>query len=216
VDIDEARAEVRRILEADLAELAVDRRGALFPPVGQDEWELPRQDMDVLWRHGLPAPQDDGPYRISGHYQTGSSPELAHEGRVFYRLGSFAGVSHLAERGTGEVVHPVLTKAEVHPQLAVHFPVERTFALVDTSVASWVELAWRWHRLVPVLVDQSDQAGEAEGRAMRGGVDRDLEPPDFFAEVEEMRREILAAFRARDPAAIASKQTFWWDVVMDL
>ncbi|GAA3681890.1 hypothetical protein GCM10022224_052730 [Nonomuraea antimicrobica] len=214
MNTDEARAEVRRILAADLADLVGDGR-SLLPPVGRDDWALPRQDKDLLWRHGLPGPRDDGRYGISADYQRGKEPELEREGSAYYRVGVYAGVPHLAERGTGRVVHPVPARAEVHPQLAAHFPDTGTLAPVDSSVASWVELAWRWHRLVPVLAEQWARAGEAEVEALRAATGPQP-PPDFYAGVRELGHEVLTAFRARDPAAITSKKTFWWGVVLDL
>lgn len=213
----EARAEVSRILEADLDALTGNGHLSLVPPVPSDAWDLPRSDKAMLWAHGLPGPRSDGRYGIAASYQSGKAPESEHGESRFYRLGVYAGVSHLAEQGTGRVVLPVPTAAEVHPQFAHRFPESRTFTLVNSSVARWIGLAWRWHWLVPILADQWIHAGEAELKALRVAA-HDVsknELPDFYAESRELRQVVLLAFRSRDPDAIASEEAFWWETVME-
>jgi hypothetical protein len=92
---DEARVEVRRLLDSSLDELTDAGRLSVLPIVGRDSWGLPEPGRDALWRYGLPPARDDEIAGEVGRFQTGCEPELEEGGSRQYVLGMF-GVATLA------------------------------------------------------------------------------------------------------------------------
>ncbi|UBU12523.1 SUKH-4 family immunity protein [Nonomuraea gerenzanensis] len=217
MNAEEVYPEIGRILAADLGSLTGNGRFSAMPPSSLHAWSLPEPDKAALSAYGLPGPRTDGLYGVTGDFQPSGEPELTQDGARFYRLGGYAGVRHLAEEGTGRVVLPVPTSAEVHPQLAARFPDRRTFKPVNSSVTAWVECAWRWHWLVPLITEQWKQAEEAQLAAWRdaAGGAPDAEFADFHAPYRRLCRQVVVAFELIDPAAVASEESFWTEVISE-
>jgi hypothetical protein len=213
VDLYEAHVEVRRLLDSSLDELTGAGRLGVRPPVERESWDLPEPDCDALWRYGLPPARDDELMGVVGRFQAGREPELEEDGARLYLLGMF-GVARLAAvQGTGTVI-AIPAFRSVHPQLLYLYPDGIVPQTANSSVAHLVDLAWRWHWLLPVLVDQQVQAAKGEAAAVdvlrATGI-----LPDIFAGVRKLHRDVLERFRSTDPEAVTGDDSFWGESVLE-
>ncbi|MDQ1044409.1 SUKH-4 family immunity protein [Streptomyces sp. V4I2] len=222
MNADEARAEVARILGANLGELTDGGRLAVVPSIPPDDWELTETDRQALWSHGLPPARQDEILTVIGDYQQGVRPELEEDGTPLYRLGSYGVATIGAVRSTGTVL--ALPKyREVHPALRHLHPDGITPSTVNVTVAGLVDCAWRWYWLVPILAEQQTLAGEAEVAAWRAATAADPQddarqddvPQDYYADCKALCREVLAAFGDRDPLVASPDRSFWSNVIRD-
>jgi hypothetical protein len=217
-DIDEARAEVRRVLDADLEALTDGQRLSVVPGVAEDDWELPEPDRRALWSYGLPPARDDELIGVVGDYQSAPEPELEVDGARMYRLGAFGEARLAARPGSGAVLAiPGFTLDGVHPQLRDQFPNGVHPVLVNSGVARLIDFAWRWHWILPVLTEQQLRAGDAEHAAWQNArtpADK-AALPDFYDDVRALCVEILERFRQRDAAAVSGDDSLWHEAVME-
>jgi hypothetical protein len=215
---EEARAEVSRILDAELDALTEHRRLSVLPARAEEAWDLPPADRRLLWSYGLPLPRDDELTGAFGDFQTGYQPELRDGNDRLYLLGWFDEARLAAREASGAVlVIPPFSAEDVHPHMREAFPDGVHPQLVNSTVGGLVQLAWRWHWLVPVLADQQTLAGQAEHAAWTGATRAEEKAalPDFYAGVRALAHEIVERFQAVDPAAITDVGSFWYDVVME-
>jgi hypothetical protein len=209
---DEARVEVRRLLDCSLDELTEAGRLSVLPVVGRDSWGLPEPDRGALWRYGLPPARDDEMMGVVGRFQAGCEPELEEGGSRLYLLGMFGVAKLAAVPGTGTVIGFPASR-EVHPQLRDQYPDGLVPVVANSSVERLVDLSWRWHWLLPVLADQQVQAGKGEAAAVEV-LKATGRLPDIFAGVRALHREVLERFRAKDPRAIGD-DSFWAETVLE-
>lgn len=204
-----AEIALERILAAGLADLVGDGGSAVRPGAAIDGWRLPDRGRDALRRWGLPAARADGMIGIAGRFQTAVEPEVRTDVTA-YLLGDF-GVGRLcAVQGSGEVLClPGYT--EVHPQLAHLYPDGIRPWLVDSAVEHLVELAWRWHRILPLLAGEQQAANEAEVAAYRAGA-RGSAELNFSGPHEKLCARVDRAFHEVDPAGAR----FWHETVHGL
>ena len=209
-DITAVRTEVDRILAAGLDELTEHGRSAVKPGPEVDGWRLPAAGCEALRAWGLPAARgDDVVTGIVGSFQTDAEPEVRTDGFPGYLLGHYGVGCVCVVAGSGEVFY-VPRYAEVHPQLAHLHPDGPQPTMVTSSVEFLVELAWRWHRLLPVLAEAEQAAGKAEVAAYRAGARGD-DVPDFYAPYQELCGHVYRRFHETDPAV--TDGGFWHSAV---
>jgi hypothetical protein len=217
-DIDEARAEVRRILDADLEALTDRQRLSVVPGVAAGDWDLPAPCRRALWTHGLPPAREDGLIGVAGDFQAAREPELAYGDSRLYAIGTSGAARLAAECGSGVVLAmPGFTEQDVHPQLRDRFPHGVRPEPVNSSVEMLVDFAWRWHWILPVLAEQQIRAGKDEHDAWRDARSpaENAALPDFYAGVRELCAEVVERFRGREPAAMPDDESFWSEMVME-
>lgn len=166
-------SEIVDVLEAPLATLVVVGNRV---PVGSiiDQWDLPQSDLHALRDWGLP----EGPlFRPS--IQVESAPVLVpniageRERRLIdpnqrlYLLGSYGSEVVMSDgenltirvgvvAGSGRVLgvrtRPLMVE-DIHPQLRERHPdlYHPSVRFFNSSVAAFVEVAWRWYAAVKVL-----------------------------------------------------------------
>lgn len=213
MDPAEARGEMHRILDSSLDQLTEAGRLGVVPAVDQDSWDLPETDRRALWQNGLPAPRGDALMGVVGQFQAGREPELAEGGSRLYLLGTF-GTARLAAVEGGGTVIAVPTFREVHPQLRSQYPDGIQPVMVNSSVAKLVDLAWRWHWILPLLADQQVEARRGEAAAVEV-LKATGTLPDVFAGVRALCREALERFQSIDPEAITDDDSFWGETVLE-
>lgn len=75
MEFQRAREEVRRILRADLSDLAVAGSAGVAPPPAVRDWHIPERDRNVLSGYGLPAVEEDDVFaRVGADFQPESEP----------------------------------------------------------------------------------------------------------------------------------------------
>ena len=152
--------EVEWILNEPLDLLRRGGVGGVMPPSVIDEWELPAADRLSLKAYGLPPERSDGLMGVAGDYQDGIQPDYHDEETTLYQIGYF-GAARLGVMRTGAVLtFPVIR--EVHPQLAAIHSTRLPSQMVNSSGVHFVDAAWRWHLLLPVLAKLQILAGRAE------------------------------------------------------
>ncbi|MFG2047882.1 SUKH-4 family immunity protein [Micromonospora sp. NPDC048935] len=204
---------VDRILDASLDDLAlgVDARGRAAPQVA--DWRLPEDGRVILGSYGLPAPRDDDYLGVVGDLQESTEPHEGVDGRSWYVLGSYDRSRLAAVEWTGQVV-AVPAGSQVHPDLAHLHPSGMSLTPVNSTLGAFVECAWRWHRLLPLLADEQERAGEAEVSALKAGQPvQDMVDP--YAGYQELCRYVLSRFRKIDPE-LEADSGFWPDIIIDV
>jgi hypothetical protein len=218
MDIARARAEVHRLLDADLPELTGGGALSVLPPASVSDWNLPDGDRAALQTFGLPPQRDDGLFSVYGQFEPAARTDGLPDAQPYYVLGRF-GISTIAARlGSGTVVAiPKYSAEEIHPQLRqTHGP----FIAVEemnSTVTALVALSWRYYRLVPIIASQFTRAGNAERAAWKtvSSVAEGARLPDFFQPVRSLCQEIFDGFAAADPTAVAQPNTFWHEAIME-
>lgn len=213
MELDEIRVEVDRILDADLGELTRSGGLSILPAMRPEDWQLPGQDKEALWRYGLPAQRSDGLIGVVGGFQAGRRPEVDHAGTPLYVLGGY-GTSRLVASAEIGTVLAIPELAEVHPDLRHLYPSGLKPSVVNSTVADLVDCAWRWHWLLPLLAEQETLAGATEVEAWRSG-QKEEDLPDFYAPYRDICTHILRRFQARD-SVIGPAADFWTNAIVDL
>ena len=134
---------VGRILAQPLSELLAPEDQVL--PGGQVErWDLPLADRAALVEFGLPLVEKS---RFVANFQQDDRPELTFDGEDYYSLGIFGRHGLGARAGTGQVWA---------------IPLERRLSIsyVDRSAAVFVDVAWRWCRIVPIVEELRFDIGQ--------------------------------------------------------
>jgi hypothetical protein len=218
MDIEEARTEVYRLLDADVAELTDGGSLAVFPPSEASGWDLPPRDRAALQTLGLPPQREDGLYSLYGDYEVAPRTDRVPDGEPYYVVGRFGVTTIAASAGTGSVLAiPKYSAEEIHPQLrATHGPLIRV-QHVNSSLTALVELSWRYYRLVPIIAGQLNRAGDEELAAAKAATSAEerAKLPDFYAPVRSLLREIADRFAAADPAIEAGPDAFWDETITE-
>ncbi|MFI6098072.1 SUKH-4 family immunity protein [Lentzea sp. NPDC051213] len=217
MNLAEARAEILRILAAGLGELIEGESPVAAPPIALTGWEIPEGDREALGLYGLPGERSDELMGVVGEFQDGVAPGLGSVTTRFYRIGNFGSATLGAVAGLGSVF-AMPANAPIHPQLAHLSANEQKDVLVNSSLSSFVDCAWRWHRLVGVLAEQEVAAGQAEVAAWRAVKDESKRAaiPDFYGACLELSRMVHGDFAGRDPEAISPDDSFWSEVILDI
>ncbi|GAA3608646.1 hypothetical protein GCM10022419_111990 [Nonomuraea rosea] len=219
MDLATTTTQVTEILNASLDDLTGSGRLSTLPPVPWGTWELPGGDTTALWTYGLPPDRDDGLLGVGAAFQDNTRPDEAIGDFSLYLLGGF-GVGRLAAvAGAGSVFYlPRYT--EVHPQLQQLYPEGINPSPANSSVAAFIDCAWRWHWLLPVLVRAEIQIDDEEVAWFRAHRDQaargELEPTESDRNHEGYRdlcRGILASFQVRD-GAITSADSLWAETIL--
>jgi hypothetical protein len=208
----ESHVEVHRILDEDLRRLSELGGPAVLPTAQMEAWVLPEEGKLTLSRHGLPDARVDDLMGIVGGFQKFAEPEVGNDGSRFYVLARYGTASIAAVENSGEVV-AVPAASKVHPELSRLHPSGLSPSQINSSVAAFVECAWRWHWLLPLLADEQGRAGEAEIDAWRSTRQEDL--PDAYMEYQNLCIEVLERFRIIDPE-IQTDSGFWSETIIDV
>ncbi|MFI0446608.1 hypothetical protein [Actinomadura sp. 6N118] len=213
-----ARDAISRILASPLADLTESGHLSSFPEVRPREWHLPN-DSELLWTHGLPPARDDGLLGVAAEFQTTIDPEEAIDTTRLFRLATF-GTGRLAAAVDGSGVFCLPKYTEVHPQLRHLHPEGIKPSLANFTIAAFVDCAWRWHWLLPVLARVETQLGEEEiawfttnreafarGEAQPTQVERER---DTYL---DLCRSLVAAFQERDSAITPG--SLWAETILD-
>ncbi|WP_405055939.1 SUKH-4 family immunity protein [Kribbella sp. NBC_01505] len=215
MNLAEARAEILRILSADLDELIEGESSTVAPPIALTSWDIPVGGREAVRLYGLPGKRTDELMGVVGEFQDGLAPDLGNTAMPFYRIGSFGSAVLGAVAGLGSVF-TMSTDAPTHPQLA-HLEA-REAELVNSGLSIFVDCAWRWHRLVGVLAEQEVAAGQAEVAAWRAAKDESERAAilDRRGAGLELSRMVYENFVGRDPEAISPDDSFWSEVILDV
>lgn len=186
---------VERLLDAPVQDLAQPGGPSVVP--GRRElhaWVLPDEGKRALTAFGLPPGRSDELMGVGGRPQASVLPECEHDGTRLCFLATYGTATIAAVHGSGDVL-AVPRRTAVHPHLASLYPAELAPTLVNSSVECFVECAWRWHWLLPLLADAQEQAGHAE--AWRDEpIDETRDPYDGC---QALCSAVLARFTDLDP-----------------
>lgn len=120
-------------------------------------WQLPRPDQEALCNYGVPisVPNPHGIHLV-GDIQVGTEPLLRVGDKPAYRLGSQLWRDIAALAVSGEVLAvPPAQSSDFFVAKVVGTPPVR----MNSSVSTFLEIAWRWHFLRPLLL--ASDYGEA-------------------------------------------------------
>ncbi|MFF5496724.1 SUKH-4 family immunity protein [Streptomyces aquilus] len=191
-------------------------------PTAVRGWRLPEPDLLALAEYGLP---DD--VLMTPSFQTGAEPtlvpnlagprerELATADDRFYDLGLWGSHDRTprmgAVRGDGRVLavrSAPLTAADLTPALRGYHAdlYHPAIDFISSSVARFVDLAWRWRAAVPLFAALTEPplgCPEAEFDTYLGGCD-------------DCERIVLRGFERIDPALRADDaRSLWGQLVTD-
>lgn len=201
---------VERLLDAPVQELAQSGGPSVVPGHELHAWLLPDAAKRALASFGLPPGRTDGLMGVVGRPHASVLPESEHDGTRLYVLATYGAATIAAVHGSGDVL-AVPGRTDVHPDLASLYPSGLQPALVNSSVEHFVECAWRWHWLLPLLAEAQAQAAHAE--ASRDGlIDETLDP---YAGYQALCSAVLARFTDLDPG-IRAGRGFWPEVIVDV
>ncbi|BAL88150.1 hypothetical protein AMIS_29300 [Actinoplanes missouriensis 431] len=204
VDVSTTWNAVDRILEGALGELTGPGGPPVLPASALEDWRLPAPAKSALLSYGLPPQRTDGLMGVAGGFHDAAP--------AYHVLGSYGSAIIAAVPGSDAVL-AVPRSSAVHPDLARLYPSGITPTPVNSSIPAFVECAWRWHWIVPLLADAQNAAGEAEIQAWKDG--RGTEIDDPYRGCQQLCDHVLERFRAIDPA-IGPDTGFWPDVIADL
>jgi hypothetical protein len=128
--------------------------GALDIPASRaprtaDRWSLPPADRQALQRWGVPVDETRAgraAVRLAGAVQAGDAPEVNDDDTVAYLLGTYWRRRLGAVVGSGRVV-------------GVAADAPRRVSPVNSSVAAFVDVAWRWaaaRRVLAAIEEHGD------------------------------------------------------------
>ncbi|MFI5569248.1 SUKH-4 family immunity protein [Streptomyces sp. NPDC051740] len=213
LDATGTRAEVDRILAAPLDELRRCSGAPVRPSPQVADWILPAQGRRHLQVFGLPPARNDDLLGIVGSLQESETPEPGRDGRPVYRIGSYGSARIAAVEGTGEVLL-IPADSQVHPDLAHLHPAGLLPTTANSTMVGFVECAWRWHWILPLLAAEQVRAGDAETAALaEGRIDEEVQDP--YDGYQSLCRHVLHRFQSMD-AWIQDEGGFWSDVIIDV
>lgn len=208
----DAQSEFEEILGVPIQDLMNREHRSLVPPKMVSSWDLGTGALESLQQFGLPVERSDDLMGIVGDFREAEVAQCDGLGDC-YLLGRYGSSTITALQGSGQVF-ALPASPNVHPALVTSHPSGITPTLVNSSVAAFVECAWRWHWALPLLAAEQREAGETEIRYLKSG--RSLaDLPDPYAKYQELCRLILEQFQRIDPE-IATKSTFWTETIVDV
>lgn len=189
-------------------------------PAAVKDWELPESDQHALITWGLPA---DG--LMTPDFQTQPDPLLVpnvarpHERRLIssserlYRLGRWG--SHDltpwmgAVAGDGRVLairEKPLTAEDLHPDLREHYRglYKPAVDFINSSVAQFIEVAWRWRAAIEVLGDLKEPDPLASLEEWKA----------YFTRIEACERIVLAHIERIDSQVRTDDLGSLWKAVV--
>lgn len=219
-------SDLSRVLTVPLDELVDPDVQVRVDPV-VDQWLLPQADRRALLEWGLPqgllvrpAPKLDALPTLVPNLAGDLERSLIGADQRLYLLGSYGdelvtpdgedltlrvGVVAGGGRVLGIRSRPITTE-DMHPQLREHYPdlYHPSVCPFSSSVAAFVEVAWRWHAASTVIYSQPEpppSAGADAGWAHHVSQRRACE-------------QMLASLAAFDPAlAVTDPRSLWVDEI---
>jgi len=176
---------MRRCFTAELDQVVEAADAAHGVPSVVANWRLSDRDREALLRYGVPINRGDTRgAQLVGDVQSELDPTVLVGDRPGYRLGSHWWRKLAALAGSGKVVAIAPDESE-DPlgKLAVGTPP----TYVNSSVARFVDVAWRWNYLMPLF------------RAA-----------DYSNAFYEGTEEFLDALPTLDPALAEEEEYPWW------
>ncbi|MEU8525029.1 MULTISPECIES: SUKH-4 family immunity protein [Streptomyces] len=161
----QAQRDLEELLARDMDGVAVPPPPVARPTDVARRWDLPARDVEALMRWGLPLLNEDGelPSHLpSADFQSELLPQLdlsvptggpfdpEHHrgvGLSAYRLAASDWLTYGVVRGEGSVC-------------AIRNRTSAATALVNTSVAAFVECSWRWWRALDIIGPLEDEDDE--------------------------------------------------------
>ncbi|MBW8482397.1 SUKH-4 family immunity protein [Actinomadura parmotrematis] len=229
-------------LTAPLDALVDGARRRTFPAGLVDGWDLPAADRDALRRFGLPTdlpmrpmPQPGREPVLAPNLAGPQERGLAADGERLYDLGAWSdqdGAPRIgAVAGTGRVLalrERPLTAADLHPTLrGIYRDLYRpAVAYLNTSVARFVEIAWRWRAAAELrrrLEEPPFPGTHAQLVERLGSADRAAEVLRAWEEacdahldlVDACGKRTLAAVRAVDPTqGPGGAESLWLELLL--
>lgn len=206
------QSEVLAVLTMDLADL-VRPEARVSTDQAAQTWRLPESDRDALRRWGLPKepvyadPQSEPDPTLTAHPTDDHERHLVPPGTGLYRIGWWDNVG--MERVIGVVPESgrvcalrerPLTTDQLPVGVRPFYPdlYSPAVQLVNSSVASYVEISWRWHAAVQLL------------RAVEDAPERRRSGMDNFHDMVQCARDLLEGFVLIDPAMTASEPPSVW------
>lgn len=208
----ETRNALERVLERSLEELTDSGGRSCFPGRQLADWDLPDAAKLALATYGLPRAAGGEVVGFVTEFQEAAEPGAHLRSEDYYVLGRFGSGPIAALRGAG-TVRSVPALFTPHPQLAHLYPDGPLAAFVNASVPQFVECAWRYDAVLPLLVRERARAGAAEVQAFEDGRGPDVE--DFFEPYQELCHHVLDRFRSVDPE-IEPDAGFWAETIVDV
>lgn len=174
-----------RYLHAPLESLITPDQQSSKPSPSIESWNLPDRDKQALESWGLPiidAGLSFAQISLWGDVQDTAAPEFDAHGSRGYRLGRFWQWTIVAADGVGVV-------------LGVQQEPDVRTAFINSDVASFVEISWRWHFVRRLLVE----------------LDADGAPDDqVFAYTDRFCERVQSI-----DAALEDEQRFaWWSGII--
>ncbi|WP_165978094.1 SUKH-4 family immunity protein [Actinomadura darangshiensis] len=212
MDTSKTRISVDRILEDDLSSLPKSGGRSVFPAPISEGWRLPDQGRVFLSSYGLPSVRTDDLMGIVGEFQESETPEIGGSGLQYYVLGRYGVARMAAVQGSGEVL-ALPRSSEVHSAISHLYPAGLTPVPANSSLEQFVECAWRWHWIVPLLAAMEKRAGEAEIMTWKEG--GRLDSPDPYDDYEQVCDHVLEKFQEID-RQIGLRCKFWTETITSI
>jgi len=208
-----ARAEVERIFAADLRELTQSGDLSVRPPAVFSDWRMPDTGRQMLAEHGLPTvPASDIYLRVRGAFQSGLDPEYrAADDWSGYFIAECGEVKIVCSEVIGSVV-AVPNERTLPPSLAALHPQGISDEVINEGIHTFVDLAWRWYWLSPVLVKMEQDAGKADLTEFRRS-GKAVPDVDFYEPYRALCGDVRDKFAALDHVAVSSNQSMWSNMI---
>jgi SUKH-4 immunity protein len=176
---------MRRCFTAELDQVVEAADAGHGPPMVVASWSLSDRDREALLRYGVPINRGDSRgVQLVGDVQSELDPTVVVGDRRGYRLGSHWWRRLAALAGSGEVVAAVPDDSD-DPLGKLAVGASPTY--VNSSVARFVDIAWRWHCLAPLF-----------------------HAADYGSAFYEGTEEFLEVLPALDPALAEEEEYPWW------
>lgn len=174
--------EFERCLVADLDTLITAEHPSSKVGAGGRSWNLPSGDQRALAIWGIPIFGPDSAsvqVQLQGDVQAGAEPEFHGQGIDAYRLGTYWERDVVAVSGDGAV-------------LGVWTRFEPFVAFINSSVAAFVEISWRWLFVRQALM----RLGETDEDYLQA-----------YASLDRFKQLIHSV----DPAVASDQRFEWWN-----
>ena len=139
---------VRQILEADIDELVDLSVASMGDAKFVSKWLIADEDKVALVSRGISIEVDRYDVQLRGSIQTSTDPEVNISGMQGYRIG-------YQRRWTLAATSPNSNVQAVTTRIASDGSSDVRVARINSSVAAFVDLSWRWHAMRPALLEDS-------------------------------------------------------------
>lgn len=166
----------REILEQPLGMVVVPADQAMSTDLAAlDRWSVPSSDRKALAQWGLPILEQ---YELVANIQEEATPVENESGWKYYSLGAWINFEITAASPSGEVWGVPLTNWD------------RTDYFINSSIANFIEMAWRWYQ-ISTVVNSEDSV-------------------DCYACLHHLFDFIVA----RDPRVASSDNSLWREILL--